>query len=280
MPAAVTLVDDAGARIRLDTPASRIISLAPHLTELVYAAGAGKKLIAVTEYSNFPEAAKILPRVGSSSAIDLEKMVSLKPDLVLVWKSGTPLAHQLRLRQLGIPVAVFELQHLEDIGNALDRIGQLAGTTVLAQKTKTRFVARLAKLQKQYSQLQPVSVFYQIWGQPIMSVNRRHMINDVIRLCGGRNIFAELKPLAPVVDVESVISKAPQVIIASAAGGVRPQWLADWRQWKNIPAVRDDNLFYIDSDLIARSGPRALLGAEILCRDLDSVRRSKLKNTG
>lgn len=273
MPAAVTLIDDTGARLHMDAPASRIISLAPHLTELVYAAGAGKKLIAATEYSNFPDAAKYLPRVGSSSSIDLEEMVSLKPDLVLVWKSGTPRAHQQRLKQLGIPIVTFELRHLEDIGNALEKIGQLAGTTIKANKAKARYIAELARLQNRYALRQPVSVFYQIWGQPIMSVNQDHMINDVIRLCGGKNIFAELGQLVPVVDIESVINRAPQVIVASTSGGSRPTWLADWQHWQRIPAVRDGNLFYIDADLIARSGPRVLQGAGILCRDLDTVRR-------
>lgn len=266
------LSDDADAQARLDAPARRIISLAPHLTELVYAAGAGKWLVAVTEYSDYPEAAKKLPRAGSASAIDLEKIVSLKPDLVLVWKSGTPKSHQQRLAQLGIPIAVFELQRLDDIGDAMKKLGQLAGTAKTATKEKARFDAELAGLRKRYANRPPVSVFYQIWGQPIMSVNRHHLINDVIRTCGGRNIFAGLTQLAPVVDIEAVINRAPQVIIASANGGTRPRWLADWQRWKSIPAVQHGNLFYIDADLTARAGPRVLQGTKTICRDLDSAR--------
>ena len=274
VPAAadIRVTDDAGRTVVLAAPAQRIVSLAPHVTELLYAAGAGAKVVGVVQYSDYPEAAKALPRVGGYTAVDMEAVVALKPDLVIAWKSGNRNQQYDRLEKLGIPVFVNEPRSLDDVARSLETFGRLAATSTEAGVAAAAFRARRDALAARYAQRPPVEVFYQIWNKPLMTINGKHLISDVMALCGGHNVFAELPILAPTVTEEAVLAAAPQVIVASGMGDSRPEWLDSWRRWTTLPAVVRDNLFFIPPELLQRHTPRILDGATRLCEQLEQAR--------
>ncbi len=274
--AAIVVVDAGGVTIALAAPAQRIVSLAPNLTELLFAAGAGERVVGSVDFSDYPAAARALPRVGGHS-LDLEAIVALKPDLVMAWESGTAAAAVSRLRSMGLNVHLSEPRRIEDIPGELERIGRLAGTGATADAAAAAFRRRYALLAARYSRRPPVTVFYQIWKQPLMTVNGRQIISDAIRLCGGRNVFEQLPVLAPTVTVEAVIAANPEVIVASGMGDSRPEWLDDWKRWTTLEAVARDNLYFVAPDLIQRHTPRILDGAGQLCLHLESARAKRGK---
>ena len=275
--AEIVVSDVGGTTIKLAAPAQRIVSLAPHITELLFAAGAGSKVVGNVEYGDYPPAARSLAKVGGYSRLDLEAIVALKPDLVMAWQSGNAPAAVARLRAMGVNVHLSQSNRIEDIAGELERIGKLAGTEAAANAAATAFRERYARLAARYGQRPSVSVFYQIWKQPLMTVNREQIISDAIRLCGGRNVFAHLPILAPTVSVEAVIAANPEAIIASGMSDSRPKWLDDWRRWSTLAAVSGDNLYFVPPDLIQRHTPRILDGAEQLCTHLETVRAKRGK---
>ncbi len=270
--AQVSTEDALGNRITLAHPAKRIISLAPHTTELLFAAGADKQVIAVVNYSDYPPQAKELPQVGSYNRLDIERILSLKPDLVVAWKSGNPNEQVEYLREHGLPVFYSEPRSLESIPVEIIKLGKLLSTEKQAQKIADDFNRRLKKLRKEYSGKKKIRVFYQVWNQPLMTINNQHLISDVIRLCGGTNVFGSLPVLAPKINIEAVIQAAPDVIIAGTNKG-RTTWLPAWNKWKVIPAVKHHQVYGINADLIVRHTPRILLGAEKMCEYIDKGRR-------
>lgn len=272
VPAEVVVRDDTGASVRLNAPARRIVSLAPDITETLFAAGAGNYVVGAVDYSDFPEAAQHVPRVGSHAALDLETIVALKPDLAVAWVSGNPQAHVAKIRTLGIPVFLSQPEHIEHVAANLERYGELAGTQVVAQAAAAHFRNRLANLRASYSAQRKVRTFYQIWQQPLATVGGGQVISDVMRLCGGENVFGHLQALAPKVTIEAVLAANPEVIIASGMDVARPEWLDDWRRWPKLSAVQRDNLFFIPPDLIQRFTPRIAAGAEQLCQHLETAR--------
>lgn len=268
----IALRDDTQTEVRLTAPARRIVSLAPNITEVVYAAGAGDKLVGTVDFSDYPAAAKMLPRVGSYARVDIEAVAALKPDLVLAWDSGNPPAAVAQLRKLGIPVYVAEPKTLDDVARDLERYGTLAGTSEGASAAQS-FRKRMATLRQEYAARKAVRVFYEVWNEPLMTVNGKQIISDVIRLCGGTNIFAELPALAPTVSTEAVLAENPDVIIAGGMGEKNAAWLDPWRKWPRLKANAKGNLFFIDPNLLQRHTPRLLDGAEVLCAKLDEARR-------
>lgn len=270
--AEVVVRDDTGASVRLPAPAQRIVSLAPHATELLFAAGAGGRLVGAVEYSDYPEAARRVPRVGGYSTPDLERIVALKPDLVLVWQSGNAAATVSRLESLGLKVYQSQPDRLEDIPASIEKLGRLAGAETEARRAAAAFRQRLAALRNQYSPRPAVPMFYQAWHQPLLTVGGGQIISDVIRLCGGENIFAGLAAKAPSVSVEAVLAADPEAIVASGMGHDTPIGLDDWRRWTRMRAVARGNLFPISADLMQRPTPRLLDGAEQLCRHLETAR--------
>ena len=271
--AEVSVSDDIGREVRLTRPAQRIVSLAPHITELLFSAGAGDRIVGVVEYSDYPPAAKELPRVGAYNAVDMERILALRPDLVVAWASGNPPALIEQLRGLGLTVFLSEPRELEDVASNLERLGRLAGTEATAQAAADAFRRRLRALRERYSARAPVSVFYQIWFRPLMTVNGEHLISKVIRLCGGRNVFAALPALVPKLDVEAVLAADPQAIVAGVREPGDDSWQADWRRWPQLRAVREGHLISVPADLLQRHTLRILDGAERLCTALDAVRR-------
>jgi iron complex transport system substrate-binding protein len=270
----IGVVDDNGQSVVLQRPATRIVSLAPHITELLFAAGAGNAVIGVSEHSDYPAAARTLPRVGGGSGVDLEAVLSLRPELVVAWGSGSPPALLQRLQQLGVPVFVSEPRVMKDIAASLERLGRLSGHEAAASRAVQSFEHRLQKLRERYAGRPPVRVFYQVWQQPLLTINGDHLVSDVIRLCGGVNVFGDLPELAPQVSVESVLQRDPQVIIA---GGDAPdaRSLRDWwRRWNGISAVQGGHLYTIPEELLERHTLRILDGAGLLCDRLESVRQA------
>lgn len=278
--AEIVVTDATGADVRLGAAAQRIVSLAPHITELLYAAGAGGKLVGNVEYGDYPVQAKALPKVGGYTRPDLEAILALKPDLVIAWQSGNPPAALARLRAMGITVFVSQPDRIADVAVELEHYGQLAGAEAQANAAAASFRTRLAALKNQYAQRPVVDVFYQIWKQPLMTVNDKQIISDAIRLCGGRNVFGSLPVLAPTVTVEAVLAANPEAIVASGMGDERPEWLDDWRRWKSITAVARGNLYFIPPQEIQRHTPRLLDGAEKLCRALEATRAKREARSG
>lgn len=271
----VSAVDDSGATIRLGQPARRIVTLAPHLAETVFAAGAGDRLIGAVEFSDYPEAVKKVARVGGYSRLDLEAIAALKPDLIIGWASGNAPAHIEKLRALGFPVYISQPNQIGDVANEIERIGALAGSDATAHTAARRFRDRLADLQRRYAARPTVRTFYQIWKEPLMTIGGKQIISDVLRLCGGENVFAALDTMAPTVTVEAVIAANPEAIVASGMNAARPEWLDDWKRWTAITAVSRDNLFFVAPELIQRHTPRLLDGAERLCQHLETARRRR-----
>ncbi|MDH3870831.1 MAG: cobalamin-binding protein [Gammaproteobacteria bacterium] len=269
----IRVTDDAGNPLVLERPAQRIVSLAPHITELLFAAGAGAAVVGVSEYSDYPVAADGLPRVSGGNGLDLEAILGLRPDLVIAWQSGNPVHQVSRLRQLGLRVFVSEPRHLEDIVTSLERFGRLAGSPGQAREQAGAFRQRHAGLARRYAEQDRVSVFYSVWQQPLMTVNGEHLISDVIRLCGGRNVFEALPGLAPQIGIEAVLVADPQAIITGGGREELSELYAMWAPWPELTAVKDRHLFTVPRDFIVRPTPRVLDGAERLCHLLESVRR-------
>ena len=273
----VSVVDDTGATVRLSRPARRIVTLAPHLAETLFAAGAGERLAGAVDYSDYPEAARSVPRVGGYSRVDLEAVVALKPDLIIAWQTGNASANIDKLRGFGFPIYVSQPNRLEDVAGEIERLGRLAGTAEAADAAALRFRTRLAGLQRQYGGRPVVRTFYQIWKQPLSTVGGRQIISSVIRLCGGENVFGNLETIAPVVTVEAVVAANPEAIIASGMDEARPEWLDDWKRWPAVTAVARSNLFFVPPELIQRHTPRLLDGAEQLCKHLETARSRRRK---
>ena len=275
--AEIQVVDDAGRNVRLARPAQRIVTLAPHMAETLYAAGAGERLVGTVEFSDYPPEAQNVRRVGGYSRVDLEAVAALKPDLVIGWQSGNAPATLDALRALGLTVYVSQPDRIEDVAREIERFGQLAGTEKIAQPKAAELRRRQAALRREYAGRPTVRVFYQIWKQPLATIGGKQIISSAIRLCGGENVFAALETLAPTVSVEAVIAANPEAIVASGMDAARPEWLDDWKRWPTITAVARGNLFFVPPELIQRHTPRLLDGAEILCRQLESARERRPK---
>lgn len=275
--AQIVVVDDAGETVRLERPARRIVSLAPHVTEQLFAAGAGARVVGAVEYSDYPPEARRIPRVGDNRAIDIERVLAMKPDLIVAWFHGNVGRQIDQIRSLGLPVYYSQPRTIDDIASGLEHMGRLAGTEKIAAGAARGFRVRVRSLRERYGTREPVSVFYEIWNQPLYTVNGEHLISDVIRLCGGTNVFAGLRVLAPTVTHEAVLKADPVAIVASDMAGARPEWLDDWKAWPDLQAVKLDNLFFIESDLINRHGPRIVEAARQVCEMLDLARTRKFR---
>lgn len=269
-PVAVT--DDAGRVVRLAEPARRVVALAPNLVELAYAAGGGAALVGAIRYSDYPPAAKKLPRVGDAFALNLERIAQLRPDLVLVWRSGLPERQRDQLHAIGVPLYDSEIRSVDDIASTLHRLGVLLGTQDSADAAASRLRERWAALKSRYAARAPVRVFYQLWQQPLMTINGEHLISQAISACGGVNVFAALPTLTPTVGWEAVVQADPQLVAGARiddAGSAPP---GRWRELAQIDAVKKNRFALLPPDLLDRMGPRFVDGAQLLCEAIDKVR--------
>lgn len=270
----IEVVDDIGRTVTLKRPATRIVSLAPHITENLFAAGIGHRVIGAVNYSDYPDEARRIPAVGGYDNFDIETILSLQPDLVVAWKEGNQFQQVESLMKLGLTVFVNEPNRLEDVAADITRFGILGGREDEARAVAQEFIARLSRLRNEYSGLEKVTVFYQVWPNPLITVTDRQIIGNIIRLCGGSNIFAGLDTPTPQVGREAVLTENPDIIIASGMNEARPDWLDEWRQWSFLNAARYGNLFFINPDIIQRHTSRILLGSQQLCEILEQARKN------
>lgn len=256
--------------------AERIVTLSPHLAELVVSAGAGDRLVGVSAHSDFPDAVRSLPVVGDAFLVDLEQLTLLDPDLILAWESGTPARTVDELRERGYRVEVLRTRQSPDIAEALRRIGRLAGTGERADDAALRFLAGLDELRRANADGEPIRVFYQISTRPLYTVNGRHYVSEVIEICGGRNVFADLDELAPLVAEESVLARNPEIVL----GGGGPESgdddaFLEWRRWPSLAAVAYGNLFTVEAGLLGRATTRLVEAAVEVCDRLDRGRANR-----
>ena len=267
-----SVVDDAGSRIALAGPAQRIISLAPHTTELLFAAGAGEQVVGVVSYSNYPEQAQTIQNVGSYHQFDFEQIALLKPDLIVGWASGNPKPLLEKLRAMGFTLFLSEPKELDDIANNIIKLGQLAGTQANAEKAAASYRQQLADIAQQNKNKKNVTVFYEIWHSPLMTLGGDHLFNKVLALCSASNAFADLDSLAPQIGVENVLQRNPDMILASGMDTSRPDWLDKWLDSPQLSAVKNNHLYFIPPDYLQRHSPRLAIGASQLCDHVNKVR--------
>lgn len=270
--APVLVRDDTGAGVKLAAPAQRIVSLAPHATELLFAIGAGSRIVATLDTSDWPAPAKAIPRVGDSRALDLERIVALAPDLIVTWPWTAP-AQVEALRARGIAVFTTMPATIDGIAADLERLAALTGDAAAGWREAAVLRKRMNELRAKRAGARRVRVFYEIWDAPLYTVGGRHLISQAIEACGGENVFAALTLPAPAVDVEAVLAAQPDVIIAGTDRATRPVWLDSWRRWSELPAVSGSHLYVVDADLLHRPGPRFPDGVGQLCAAIDAARR-------
>lgn len=278
--AAIRVVDDTGRVIKLASPARRIISLAPNVTELLFSAGAGGRIVGAAEHSDYPPPARALRRIGGSGGINFESIAALKPDLIVGWASGNPRQTIARLREFGFPVYLTQSRRLDDIARNLVQLGRLAGTEAVARAASRQFMEHYRALAAQYAGRPPIRVFYQVLDRELITINGEHLVSQVLRLCGGINVFAALPALAPVINEEAVLAADPEAIVAGGAEKEWTAWRAHWRARTALTAVRRDALYLIPADLIHRNTLRVLEGAERICRALEDARRRRSGDSG
>lgn len=269
--------NDTNPRTGRPAASLRIVTLSPHLAELVFAVGAGHQLIGVSAYTDYPAAAADLPVVGDAFNIDQERLTLLEPDLLLAWDTGTP-AHVIdELRNRGYAVEVITTTSLSDIGVALKRIGALTGRETDATAAADRFSAGLDQIAKQSTGAAPIDVFYQVDVRPLYTINGTHFVSQLIELCGGRNIFGNLDGLAPLISVEAVLERSPEVILASTDAGQSA--FEEWERWPDLPANRLGNRYLMPANDIGRPTPRLLAGARAVCEVLQKSRNNREAKT-
>jgi iron complex transport system substrate-binding protein len=267
---ALQATDDRGVTLFLDRPAERIVTLAPHLAEIAFAAGAGAKLAGVSSFSRHPAEAERLPVVASYGRVDIERLVALRPDLVLAWQSGNSPLQIDRLERIGIRVFVTEARALADIPRTVRVVGALAGSAEVAETRARQFENEIADLRRRYAAERRVAVFLEIWHRPMLTVNGAHLISDAIGACGGRNVFAAAKPLTPLVSREQVLDARPEAIVTSGFGSEIPE---AWRGLEPVSAVRNRRIYAIDPDWLHAQGPHVLQGVRALCGRLELARK-------
>jgi iron complex transport system substrate-binding protein len=260
--AAIRVADDAGQILEFARPPQRIISLTPHLTELLFAVGAGAQLVGVDSASDYPKAAQALPRVGDYSRINFERILALKPDLVIVWVGGNRAADIHGLKKLELPVLHTQATRLDDVARLLRLIGRASGHAGAGDAAARDFSTRLAALQVRAARQLPLKVFYQVWDRPLMTVGGTHWISDALALCGARNVFADLRAASPVVSREAVLRRAPELIVS---GSDAPDVRRQWQHFASLPAVKNNAFVRVDADRLHRPTPRLLEGVAELC---------------
>jgi iron complex transport system substrate-binding protein len=270
--AEIVVTDDLGQRVALARPAARIVSIAPGSTEMLFAAGAGARVIATVEYSIDPPEAKRLPRIGDAHAIDMERLVALRPDVVVAWPGGNNAAQVERIERLGIPLYLQRVDRLDDMPASLRRLGALAGTQRGADAAADALAARLAALEARYASKPTLSVLLQVWDRPIYTVGGTHLMSDALRTCGAVNTFRDLPELGPAVDLEAVLARDPAMIVAVGPREATGEWLAGWKRFATMQAVRGGRLAAFHDPRLSRLGPGIVDATEALCRLIDRAR--------
>ena len=268
----VRITDDRGREIVLERPAARIVTLSPHLAEIAFAAGAGAKVVGVSAYTDFPPAAARLPLVSDHGKVNFEELARLKPDLALMWVSGNRAPDFDRLEARGVRVFATEARRPEDIVRILRLVGTLAGTEPVADAAAQDLEARFASLRERYRGRPQVRVFYEIWPEPLMTVNGRHLISYLVEMCGGRNVFADAAPFTPTISREQVLAADPDAIVVAAPAARAADRIAFWRGWQRLRAGREGRVYRVDPAAAHRMSPRIIDGGVELCETLERAR--------
>jgi len=253
--------------------AQRVLVLAPHLTEIVDFVGGLKQVVAVDGSSNYPVAVNILPKMGNPWMLGAEAILARKPDLVLVWQSGISMEVVAQLRKAGVAVFVSEPKSIAQVASTMQRLASLLGTSESTEPKVEEWLKAFATLRAQYAKAQPVSVFYQVWSQPLMTLGGQHVVSEVIALCGGRNVFADLPSLAAQVSVEGVLKRNPSVVLASGSAKDHRALVKQWSAWQGLVAVKRMGIYTIPGDILVRNGPRLIDASRQVCAHIDATRR-------
>lgn len=267
-------VDDTGKKLCLSAPARRVITLSPGATELIFAAGAGDRVMAVVNYSDYPPAALELPLIGSHTRVDMEALIALNPDLVVTWVTGNPPAQVELLQELGVPTFAIEPRTFEGVSSVIERLSTLAGTEPEGYAEAERFRVGIAALTQQYEGVEPIPVFYQVWEKPLMTVNNEHLIGKVLQLCGGVNVFGDMQRLIPRISAEVVLQADPDAILTGSVDGVSDDQLDEWKKYAGLTAVEKNNLFFVPASPISRPTPRLLDAIQTVCGKLANAREN------
>lgn len=265
--AAIHVYDDVGNSVELAYPAKRIVSLAPGITDMLAMLGAGTEVVGTVEHSDYLSNNQKVKNVGTYADPDLEAIVLLHPDIVFVWGSGNPPHLIQKLQALHLPVYVMWPKKIADITTNIHRLGVLTGRQAAAKTINNNFNDGWQALKKQYQHKQPVTVFYQIWREPLISIGQNNLINAVISMCGGKNIMHDLVVPYARVNIANVLAGDPEIIILSNKGS-----LAYWQQYPYLQAVKKQHVYFIAANDIQRYSPRILRGAKKLCYYLDQAR--------
>ncbi len=268
--AGIRVKDDAGRVLEFAHPPQRIVALTPHLTELLYAVGAGEQVVGVDAGSDFPAAARALPRVGDFSRIRFERILALQPDLIVAWVGGNRAADIHGIQQLGIPVLLTQATRLDDVAHLLRLLGATTGHAAAGEEAAQAYLDRLAALRVRHARARPTPVFYQIWDRPLMTVGGAHWIDDALAVCGARNVFSDLDAVAPVVSREAVLRRQPAIILG---GSDAPDVRRTWQRFSTLPAVRRNAFVQVDADRLHRATPRLVEGVAGLCAALAPYER-------
>jgi len=276
----LTVYDDTGQRVTLSNPPRRIISLAPGATEMLFAAGAGDRVIATVDYADEPAAAKRVPRIGDVTAVDIERLVALHPDVVVVWPGGGNPAQTEKIAQLGIPIYRQQVNRLADIPGSLRRLGVFAADKSTAGQAARTLEGELARVAREYSKGKHPTVLLEVWNRPIYTIGGTQLMSDALTLCGARNVFGDLKELSPVIDTEAVIARNPDIIVAAAPAGESMSWLAEWQRFSSLSAVRSGRLIAFEDRRLSRLGPSVVSATEALCKELAASMNQADSNRG
>lgn len=268
----ITVTDDFGRQVTVRHPPLRIVSLAPGPSAMLRAAGAGNQLVASIEYSGELPSERKLPQIGTVDAIDVERLIALKPDVVVVWPDGNNPAQIATIERLGIPVYRQEAVTLDGIGDSLRRLGRLAGTSAVADREAGALEAKLAALRRQYSNVDhPPTALLEVWDRPLYTVGGRELMSDALRVCGTRNVFADLPQRAPAIGVEAVLDRNPDIIIAAASPGSGAAWLKEWKRFPSLRAVRTGRLLAFEDQRLVGLGPGIIDATAALCRKITAL---------
>ena len=300
LAAATTVTDDTGQRVTLPHQPERIVSLAPGATEMLFAAGVGDRLVATVDFSDEPAAAKRVPRIGDVTAIDMERLVALRPDVVVVWPGGGNPAQIEKIARLGIPIYRQQVNRLADLPASLRRLGALNSNGSVAEQAASALTAELARIAREYgggagaaaakaagakaaevpAAGAPPTVLLEVWNRPIYTVGGTQLMSDALTLCGVRNVFGDLRELGPIIDTEAVIARNPDIIVAAAPPGEGASWLAEWRRFGSLKAVKTGRLVAFEDPRLVRLGPSVVAAAEALCKALRAPGRVGRESPG
>ena len=270
----MTVTDDFGRHVTVSYPPQRIVSLAPGANAMLSAAGAGRQLVATIAYSGQPAAEERLPKIGTPDAIDVERLIALRPDVVVVWPDGNNPAQIATIERLGIPVYRQEAVTLDGIGDSLRRLGRLTGTGGVADREASALQAKLASLRREYSDLRPEpTVLLEVWNRPLYTVGGQELMSDALGVCGARNAFADLPQRAPAIGVEAVFARNPDIIIAAAPPGKGASWLAQWRRFPSLKAVRGGRLMAFEDQRLSGLGPGVVDATAAMCGEIAALMR-------